>query len=119
MCNAPRHVAVSLLLGMLAGGASAQTASVGDPLRPSTAVAADGAAISAPSLPTVSMIVIRGTTAYALIDGAVRRNGDRFNGYRLDRIAPTQVTLVRDDATSLTVPLLPTVRAKLPLDHKP
>lgn len=119
MCNASRRLGVSLLLGMLAAGANAQTAFIGDPLRPSAAMATDGGAPGVPNLPSVSMIVIRGSTAYALIDGAVRRRGDHFDGYRVDRIAPTEVTLVRDDATSLTVSLLPTVRAKLLPDHKP
>jgi len=119
VCDLLHRLGWSLLLGMLAAGARAQSPVIADPLRPPAAVAVDGAVTAAPGLPGVSMIVIRGATAYALIDGALRQQGERFGGYRVGRIAPTQVTLVRDDATTLTVPLLPSVRARQPLDIKP
>ena len=112
-----RRVGCALVLGLPAGVACAQV--VGDPLRPPASVAVDGSTSAAPGLPNVSMIVIRGASAYALIDGAVRRPGERFGGYRVERIAPTQVTLVRDAAKTLAVPLLPSARAIQPLDHMP
>jgi len=99
-----------------AGRGNAQV--LADPLRPpaSAMVASDSAAAG---MPVLSMIVLRADRSHVVLDGTVRRVGERFGGYRLAQIGPTQVTLVSDDGQSLSVSLLPLAAVKPLSDKKP
>lgn len=119
MFESSRQVACALLLIMFPLVSGAQSRPFADPLRPPAMLAGDGSLAVDLGLPNVTMIVTRGQNAYAVIDGSVRRAGERFGPFRVTRIDLTEVVLVRDDATTLALPLLPAVRAKQPLDQKP
>lgn len=119
MCDSLRQAVYGLLLLVLPLASVAQSRPLADPLRPPAMLAGDGSLVVAVGVPSVTMIVTRGNSAYAVIDGSVRRTGESFGSYRVARIDLTKVVLRRDDATSLTLPLLPTAPAKQPSDQNP
>lgn len=98
------------------GAARAQA--LADPLRPpaSAMVSSD---LAAAGMPVLSMIVLRDDRSYVVLDGMVRRIGERFGGYRLLHIGTTQVSLVGDDGQRLSVSLLPLAAVKQLSDKQP
>ncbi len=115
--NLSRLPVAVLLWAALATPVAAQT--LADPLRPVASAVVSGAGDGATGTPVLSMIVLRDDRSYVVFDGAVRRIGDRFGGFRLSHIGPTQATLVGDDGQRLVVSLLPLASVKQSSDKKP
>lgn len=106
-----------LLWAALAAPVAAQT--LVDPLRPAASAVVSGTGDGASGAPVLSIIVLRDDRSYVVLDGTVRRIGDRFGGFRLSHIGPTQATLVGDDGQRLVVSLLPLASVKQSSDKKP
>ncbi|MDZ4376674.1 MAG: hypothetical protein U0973_00760 [Xanthomonadaceae bacterium] len=112
-----RALIVAALWAAMAGSGTAQA--LADPLRPAPSAVALGAAQGAAGAPVLSMIVLSDARSHVVLDGTVRRIGDRFGGYRLSQIGPTKVVLVSDDGQRLAVSLLPLASVKQSSDRKP
>jgi hypothetical protein len=106
-----------LLWAALAAPVAAQA--LADPLRPAASAVVSGTGDGATGAPVLSMIVLRDDRSYVVLDGTVRRIGDRFGGFRLSHIGPTRITLVGDDGQRLVVSLLPLASVKQSSDKKP
>lgn len=120
-CANDNDSALRVLWAVLVGLAFASAGNaqaLADPLRPpaSAMVSSD---LAAAGMPVLSMIVLRDDRSWVVLDGMVRRVGERFGGYRLLHIGTTQVSLIGDDGQRLSVSLLPLASVKQLSDKQP
>lgn len=86
---------VATLVVALSTTAAAQEATLQDPLQPPGSAQTEAPAQAAPRPFRLSAVLISSSRRVAVVNGEIRREGDRVAGATVARIEPRQVTLSR------------------------